>query len=83
VGKPRLLLSVATEGKGASELSVSVEGTRIWQQECTLAKTGDGWKDWQVDLSAFKGKRVWVVVRHHPAGVEATYSYWEKIALME
>jgi outer membrane protein assembly factor BamB len=83
VAKPRLLLRVATEGKGASELSVYVEGTRIWQQECSSAKTGDGWKDWQVDLSAYKGKRVWVVVRHSPAGVEAIYSYWEKMTLME
>jgi outer membrane protein assembly factor BamB len=83
-GNPRLLLRVATEVKGPCLVAIDVEGERIWQQRVSSATTGDPWKDWEVDLSAYKGKRVWVVMRHLPRQIGgATFSYWSKIELVK
>lgn len=81
-GKPRLLLRVAGEAKSQCLIVVEVDGKRIWEQKTPTA-TSDPWKDWEVDLSAYQGKRVWMVVRQLPDGDRNEYCYWSKIALIE
>ena len=81
--KPRLLLRVNHEAKGACLLVVDADGKRIGQQEVSSATTGDQWKDWEVDLSAYKGQRIWVVVRHLPRDSDTTCSLWGKIELLK
>jgi hypothetical protein len=81
--KPRLMLRVTNEPKGQCLIAVDVNGKQVWQQPLNSATTGDGWKDWEVDLSAYKGKRIWVVARHASAEPATTTSYWNKIELRE
>ena len=64
-------------------VEADVDGKRLWQQEVSSAATGGQWKDWEIDLSAYKGQRVWVVVRHLPRDSDATCSVWGKIELMK
>jgi hypothetical protein len=78
-GKPRLLLHLAGEAKGQCTIAVDIDGKRVWHQEVT----GEQWKDWEVDLSAFKGQRPWVLVRQLAKDGETTCSYWGKIEVKE
>jgi len=74
--KPRLVLEAASEAKGQCTLVVEIDGKK-WEQ--TL--TGGQWKQWEVDLSDYKGKQPWVLVRL-PRGTEAC-CYLGKIELVE
>jgi outer membrane protein assembly factor BamB len=82
-GNPRLVLRVNNEAKKACKLAVDVDGKRLWLQDVYFPTTGDQWKDWEVDFSAFKGQRVWVVVRHLSSDPAAACSFWSKIELRD
>ena len=75
-------LRVAGGARVPCQLAVEVDGKRIWEQK-TSAAADNPWKDWEVDLSAYKGQRVWVVVRHLPVGDRNVHCYWGKVALAE
>jgi outer membrane protein assembly factor BamB len=76
--KPRLALEAASDPKGQCTLVVEIDGKRLEQ---TFA--GDQWKKWELDLSDYKGKRPWVLVRHLPRGTDTACSYLAKIELLE
>jgi hypothetical protein len=52
-------------------------------QEVSAATPGAPWKDVEVDLSAYKGRRVWVVLRHVSRFQDTACSYWGKIEVAE
>jgi hypothetical protein len=82
--KPRLLLRVSSEAKAPFVLAMDIDGKRLAQQAIVFAPTEDPWKGWEVDLSAYKGQRRWVVVRQLPQdNAESACSFWAKIELRE
>jgi outer membrane protein assembly factor BamB len=81
--KPRLLLRVTNEVKAHCLVAVDIDGKQVWQQLLSHNVTGDKWVDWTVDLSSYKGKRLWIVVRHLPRDADTACSLWSKIELRE
>lgn len=82
--KPRLLLRVRSEAKAPFVLAMDIDGKRLAQQAIASAPAEDPWKGWEVDLSAYKGQRLWVVVRQLPHDdAENACSFWAKIELQE
>ena len=81
--KPRLRIRATNEAKRQTTIAVDVEGKRVWHQDLNPTTTGDQWKEWEVDLSMFKGKRVWVQVRQIAGDGDSACTLWSKIELVE
>jgi hypothetical protein len=77
--RPRLVVRVAGDAKGQCTIAVDIDGKRIGHQDIA----GDQWKDWEVDLSDFKGQRPWIVVRQLAKDGDAVCSFWAKLELLE
>ncbi len=78
--KPRLLLRVVNAPGSQSKMIVRVDGKVLWSQDFNEA---NDWKDLEIDLTAYKGKRVWVVINQAPLGGDTGHCYWQAIEVVK
>ena len=75
----RLRFSVAAHEKGDWELRVLVEGEVVRREK--VGHDGPRWRDVDVDLAAYAGRRVVLRLENAPNGWEWEFGYWSDLRL--
>lgn len=77
----KLLLKVGHEPEGQWGLDVRVGGDSLLSQTIDEQSTSDGWKELEVDLTPYAGRRQWLTVLHRSLGNKPSYASWQRLDL--
>lgn len=78
---PKLSVQVGHEPAEKWKLDVRVSGRSVQSHLLEPQTTVNGWKQFQVDLSAYAGQTVWIVVEQQPEGNTAL-GYWKRLDVL-
>ena len=76
--KTTLHLRVGIDPNQKWVIRVRVDGKEILEQDVQKSNTKEGWRDLQVDLSRYAGKRIYLELLH---GNVTTAAYWDRIEI--
>ncbi len=51
-------------------------------QTIDKSTTVDGWKELEVDLSRYAGRKEWVIVIHRHLGDKPSYAWWQRLDIV-
>ncbi|HYG76513.1 MAG TPA: hypothetical protein VEK08_16020 [Planctomycetota bacterium] len=70
--RPYLEFSVRAHANRGVKIEVEISGQKVHEEEVN----GHTWLRRSLDVSAFKGKEVHVLIKHWPTGWNEEYAYW-------
>jgi outer membrane protein assembly factor BamB/tetratricopeptide (TPR) repeat protein len=80
--KGKLVLKVGHDPDRRWRLDVRMGSNSVLSQTIEAAATSQGWKDLEVDLSAYAGQPQWLVVAQHDLENKPTYAYWQQLEVV-
>ena len=78
----RLILKVGHEPDGKWGLDVRVGSDSLLSQTIDKSATRDGWKELEVDLTPYAGRREWLTVMHRHLGDKPSYASWQRLDVL-
>jgi hypothetical protein len=75
--KPHLIVTARGDKKGSSKIAIEIDG----KQQLLDELTSNSWRDFDLDVSYFKGRSVEIQLRQIPADVTVGSAYWAPPAL--
>lgn len=80
--KARLALKVGHDTADKWSVDVRVGTTVLSTQKLEIESSQGGWKEWQVDLSPYAGKTVWLIVEQRGNQTGRVISYWKQLEIV-